>query len=180
VHRHVDYDHCSAGSHILGREKVFVLTDTCKGVLPEYCQGATIMTDAEPKQNGHREYKKHGDSYRQRLLKERGIDAIDGRTPAGKKAKAWGRYALEKKGGKSCRIDTREKIEAGTFSLWRALCLRSYIVADARKRGTPINKRYAKLPMINEQYDTAMNQWQRINDELQLDKNLDLARRLMG
>jgi hypothetical protein len=45
-----------------------------------------------------------------------------------------------------------------------------YIVADARKRGTPINKRYARLPMINEQYDAAMSQWQRINDELELDK----------
>jgi hypothetical protein len=52
-------------------------------------------------------------------------------------------------------------------------------VADARSRGTPINKRRVKLPAINEQYDTAMNQWQRINDELELDKGLDLARRLM-
>jgi len=126
-----------------------------------------------------REYRKHRDNYRQRLLKERGIDAIDGRTATGRKAKAWRAFALQKKGGKQCLIDTREKIEAGTFSLWRALCLRSYIVADARSRGTPINKRRVKLPAINEQYDTAMNQWQRINDELELDKGLDLARRLM-
>ena len=137
------------------------------------------MSSAASKQNGRREYQKHGDIYRQRLLKERGIDAIDGRTAAGKKAKAWRAYALEKKGGKACPIDTREKIEAGTFALWRALCLRSYIVADARRRGTPINKRRGTLPTINEQYDTAMNQWQRINDELELDKGLDLARRLM-
>jgi hypothetical protein len=112
----------------------------------------------------------HGDNYRHRLLKERGVDAINGRTRDGKKAKAWRAYALEKKGGKSCPIDVREKIEAGTFSLWRALCLRSYIVADARKRGTPINKRYARLPMINDQYDAAMSQWERINNELELDK----------
>jgi hypothetical protein len=125
---------------------------------------------AQPKQNRHRDYQKHGDLYRQRILKERGIDAIDGRTPAGKKAKEWRAYALKKKGGKECPIDTREKIEAGAFSLWRALCLRSFIVADARKRGTPINKRYAKLPTINDQYDTAMDRWQRINDELELDK----------
>jgi hypothetical protein len=86
---------------------------------------------------------------------------------------------LDKKGGKSCPIDVREKIEAGTISLWRALCLMSYIIADARKRGTPINRRSGTLPRINEQYDTAMNQWQRINNELQLDKTLDLARRFM-
>src|ERR1041384_6455553 len=137
------------------------------------------MTAAATAQKPPREYRKHGDSYRQRLLKERGIEAIDGRTATGRKAKAWRDYALEKKGGKQCPIDTREKIEAGTFSLWRALCLRSYIVADARSRGTPINKRRVKLPAINEQYDTAINQWQRINDELELDKGIDLARRLM-
>jgi hypothetical protein len=57
--------------------------------------------------------------------------------------------------------------------------LRFYIVADARKRGTPLNKRHGKLPVVNEQYDTAMSQWQKINDELELDKGLDLARRLM-
>lgn len=137
------------------------------------------MSDAASEQKTRRRYLTHRDNYRQRLLKERGIDAIDGRTATGRKAKAWRAYALQKKGGKQCPIDTREKIEAGTFSLWRALCLRSYIVADARSRGTPINKRRVKLPAINEQYDTAINQWQRINDELELDKGLDLARRLM-
>jgi hypothetical protein len=137
------------------------------------------MKPAASKQKSGREYTKHGDSYRQRLLKERGIDSIDSRTREGRQAKLWRQYALQKKGGEACAIDTREKIEAGAFSLWRALCLRSYIVADARKRGTPINKRYAKLPAINDQYDTAMSQWQKINDELDLDKSLDLARRLM-
>jgi hypothetical protein len=54
----------------------------------------------------------------------------------------------------------------------------AYIVADARRRGTPVNRRFGILPAINDQYDTAMAQWQKINDELQLDKGLDLARRL--
>ena len=128
------------------------------------------MSNAAVGQNGARGYQKHGDSYRQRLLKERGTDAIDGRTACGKKAKAWRRYALEKKGGKACPIDIREKIESGAFYLWRALELRAYIIADARKRGTPLNRRFGKLPVVNEQYDTAMSQWQRINDELQFDK----------
>jgi hypothetical protein len=95
------------------------------------------MSSAVTARKHRREYQKHGDIYRQRLLKERGVDAINGRTRDGKKAKAWRAYALAKKGGKSCPIDVREKIEAGTFSLWRALCLRSYIAADARRRGTP-------------------------------------------
>ena len=121
----------------------------------------------------------HGDSYRKRILKERGARAIDGRTSAGKQAKAWRRYALSKKGGKSCNVDVRQQIEAGTFYLWRALELRAYIVTDARKRGTPVNRRNGKLPAVNEQYDTAIEQWRRINDALELDKGLDLARRIM-
>src|ERR1044072_5504373 len=134
------------------------------------------MKPAVSAQKPPRAYRKHGDSYRQRLLKERGIDALDGKAATGRKAKGWRDYALEKKGGKQCPIDTKEKIEAGTFSLWRALCLRSYIVADARIRGTPINKRRVRLPAIHEQYDAAMSQWQRINDDLELDKGMDLAR----
>jgi hypothetical protein len=140
------------------------------------------MSDAAAEQNSHRArrgYQKHGDSYRQRLLKERGVAAIDGRSRSGKQAKDWRRYALQRKGGKTCPIDVREKIEAGCFYLWRAIELRAYIVADAKKRGTPVNRRYAKLPVINDQYDTAMAQWQRINDELELNKGLDLAQRLM-
>jgi len=49
-----------------------------------------------------------------------------------------------------------------------ALELRAYIIADARKRGTPINRRSGKLPAVNDQCDVAMSQWQRINDELAL------------
>lgn len=35
------------------------------------------------------------------------------------------------------------------------------------------------LPPINQQSDTAISQWQKINDELEGDKGLDLVRRLM-
>src|SRR6266545_3745839 len=137
------------------------------------------MSKAAPKQKGRREYHKHGDSYRQRLLKERGIDAIDGRTTAGKRAKKWRAYALKRKGGKSCPIDVEETIDGGAFYLWRARELRSYIVADARKRGTPINRRRGTLPKDNEQHDSLWEAWRKINVELQLDKGgLDLARRL--
>lgn len=136
------------------------------------------MKSAATKRKRPRPYQMHGDSYRQRLLKQRGIHAIDGRTLAGRQAKTWRLFALSRKGGKECTIDVKAKIEAGAFYLWRALELRAWIVADARARGTPINKRRGTLPAINAQYDTAMEQWQRINDALELDKGLDLARRL--
>ena len=137
------------------------------------------MMGAVSTQKSRRGYQKHGDNYCQRLLKQRGIDAIDGRTPPGRGAKAWRAYALQRKGGKGCPVDIKEKIEAGTFYLWRALCLRSHIVMDARKRGTPINRRTGRLPAVNVQHDTVMEQWHRINDELELDEGLDLARRIM-
>jgi hypothetical protein len=122
----------------------------------------------------------HGDSYRQRLLKERGTDAIDGRSRAGKHAKAWRALAVAKKGGKACPIDVAELIDAATFYLWRALCLRAYIVADVRKRGTPINRRTGRLPKVHEQYDTTMGQFVHLTELLELDKShgLDLARRI--
>jgi len=133
---------------------------------------------AAPKQKARRQYVKHGDIYRQKRYREWGLHAIDGRTRAGKDAKAWYRFALSKKGGKrSCPIDTRKKIEAGAVYLWRADELLDFIVTDARTRGTPINKRHRTLPGMNEQYDTAFEQWKKINDELELDKGLDLARR---
>lgn len=137
------------------------------------------MTSAPPEQKATRQYQMHGDSHRQRLLKERGRPAIDGRTSAGKQARAWSRYALARKGGKACRIDIRVKIGRGEMYLWRGLKLREVIVADARRRGTPINRRSGKLPAAHALHDTAMEQWQRINDELELDKpSLDLAQRL--
>ena len=130
---------------------------------------------AAPVRKPNRGNLKHGDAKRKRIYKRYGYRGIDARTRAGRPAIKWRRYALERKGGKSCAIDLREKIDAGAFYLWRALELRDYLIKDARKRGTPLNRRYNKLPLINEQYDTAMNQWQRINDELELDKGLDLA-----
>jgi hypothetical protein len=93
-----------------------------------------------------------------------------GRSRSGKRAEAWYRYALKLKGGKECPYDLREKIEAGTFALWRALELRAFIVADQRTRGNLLNMRTRTLPGVNESYDTAFEQWKRINDELELDK----------
>jgi hypothetical protein len=145
---------------------------------PHVNKNAKRMKRAATKHKRPRPYQMHGDSYRQRLLKQRGVHAIDGRTLAGKQARAWRLFALSRKGGKECTIDVKAKIEAGTFYLWRALELRAWIVADARTRGTPINRRRGTLPAINTQYDTAMEQWQKINDALELDKTLDLARRL--
>lgn len=138
--------------------------------------------NAATAQKAPREYRMHGDCRRIRRLKEAGIDAIDARSRPGREAKAWRAYALEKKraGGHPIDRDIRQRIDAATFYLWRALCLRAYIVADARKRGTVVNRRSGKLPGVNDQYDTAMNQFLKISGELEIDTGgLDLARRLM-
>jgi hypothetical protein len=121
----------------------------------------------------------HGDRRRLRLQKEYGLRAIDGRTRSGKQAIAWRDYAMERKGGKECPPGIKLKIVAGTFALWRALELCAFITDDHKKRGSLLNKRYRVLPSVNNKYDTAYEQWRRINDELQLDQELDLAQRLM-
>jgi len=54
-----------------------------------------------------------------------------------------------------------------------------YIAADGTQ-ARDSDQREARQPAtINEQYDTAISQWQKINDELEGDKGLDQARRLM-
>src|SRR5690349_7802514 len=126
-----------------------------------------------------REYRRHGDTARKQVLRKHAIDAISGRTIHGKPVKDWMRHAIAKKGGRHCPAGVRMLIEHGAFCLWRALHLREYLIMDARVHGTPVNKRTKRLPRVHEQYDTAMSQWQRINDALELDKGLDLARRLM-
>jgi hypothetical protein len=140
-------------------------------------KSALSMSNAQPKQKPSRQYQKHGDTTRARLEREHRLKAINGSTAAGRDAKAWRAYALSKKGGKQCPVDLKQKIEAGTFALWRALELRAFIVADQRRRGSLLNLRYRTLPSVNEHYDTALSQWQKINDELQLNTELDLARR---
>jgi hypothetical protein len=137
------------------------------------------MKAAAIAQSPPREYRKHGNTARLNALRKHGLDAIDGRTIHGKPVKDWMRHAIAKKGGKHCPAGTKALIEAGAFCLWRALHLREYLIMDARVRGTPVNKRTKRLPRVHEQYDTAMSQWQRINDALELDKGMDLARRLM-
>jgi hypothetical protein len=111
-------------------------------------------------------------------LKERGIDAIDGRTRAGKIAKSWRRHVLALKGGKACPYHRRVEIDAATFEL-RELCLQSHMIADARVRSTLLNRSRGKLPAIHEQYETISARFERRVEALELDKGgLDLARRL--
>jgi hypothetical protein len=126
------------------------------------------MKAAATAQKPRREYPKDGDSRRKRQQKERRLAAINGQPSEGRTAKAWGRYALQKRGGKSCPIDIRQKINAATFILWRALCLQSFIVKDQKKRGNLLNLRTRTLPGVNEKYDALFKQWKEINDELQL------------
>ena len=84
------------------------------------------MTDAPTEQKGgrsRRNYTMHGDSHRQRLVRERGVGAIDARRIPGRDAKSWRAFALVRKGGKTCPPDIKQKIDAGCFYLWRAASL---------------------------------------------------------
>ena len=141
------------------------------------------MKPAASKQNSRREYQKSGDCQRQRKLKEHGVDAIDSKTPEGNEAEKWRRKALKAwRLSRGCRApyDIREQIDEATFDLYRRLCLRAYIIADDKTRGTLINRRRRELPRIHEQYATISASFDRRCERLQLDKgDLDLARRLM-
>lgn len=97
-----------------------------------------------------REYTKHGDTTRRKQFKTLGRRAINGQTTEGREAKRWRAHMLAEKGGKEAPYPIRRKIETGTFYLWRALCLERFILADARKRGTIMNRRTSKLPKVNE------------------------------
>lgn len=117
---------------------------------------------------GSANHKTHGDYQRQRQIRERRRKAINGTTRNGKAAQKWRRWALDKKGGKSCSPDIKQKIESGTFYLWRALELRDYIIADYRERETLLNKRTRTLPKVHDQYDATMGEFLKINNQLSL------------
>jgi hypothetical protein len=139
------------------------------------------MNDTPAEQKRRRPYVKHGDYSRAEQERARRMRAIDGRTFAGRLAKRWRRYAIEQKGGKQCPLDVLMKIEVATFKLWRGLALAFLIIEDSRTRGSVINRRTRRLPVINQQADALLEQWQRINDSLELDRKgagLDLAQLL--
>ena len=66
------------------------------------------------------------------------------------------------------------------FDLWRLLCLQTFLIADANRRGTIVNRRRRELSRIHEQYDAIDARFMRRVEALGLDKApvMDLARRL--
>lgn len=128
------------------------------------------MTGAPHAHKPPREYRKHGDCYRQRLLKERGIEAIDGRSRPGRIAKTWRQDAIRRKGGKGCPYHVRVQIDAATFDQWRMAYLQGHIIADAHKRGTLVNRRNGKLPGVHDQYEVISARFERRCEALGLDK----------
>ena len=182
---------CFVGTNFIPRRKTLLMKHFSDSIIDDEITRNTVrnsifqqpararMNTAATAQKPPREYRKHGNTKRLQAIRKHGLDAIDGRTIHGKPVKEWMHNAIARKGGKHCPVGTKALIEAGAFCLWRALHLREYLIKDARARGTPVNKRTRRLPRVHEQYDAAMNQWQRINDALELDKGLDLARRLM-
>ena len=78
--------------------------------------------------------------------------------------------------------DLKIQIALATFDLWRLLCLQSWLIADAVKRGTIVNKRKRELPAVHAQYDSIDGRFLRRCEALDLDKpgvvGHDLATRL--
>jgi len=126
-----------------------------------------------------RGYQKSGHYRRIGALKRRGYHGIDGRTYAGREAKRWRSSTLDQKGGRHCPIQTRLEIDAAMFDLWLILELADAIVADAKKRGSTLNRRAKMLPKLHEQYQTLTSRFAKRCEALKLDSiGLDLARRL--
>jgi hypothetical protein len=73
-------------------------------------------SDAPEQQNTHGRPPTHGHNSRVRVLKNRGLDAINGRTRAGKEAKRWKAWVMAQKGNgkrsprdRACDAEKREK-----------------------------------------------------------------------
>jgi hypothetical protein len=130
-------------------------------------------------QKGARGYEKHGRYSRDARLKARGRAAIDARTAEGREALAWYDAALASKGA-ACPFAVKVDIRLAAFDLWRLLCLQSFMITDANRRGTIVNRRRRELSRIHEQYDAIDSRFMRRVEALELDKIpvMDLARRL--
>jgi hypothetical protein len=138
------------------------------------------MKAAASKQNGRREYRKHGHFKRVNAIRRHGYSAIDGRTYAGREAKRWRVSAMQQKGGASCPFHVKLEIDAATLDVWLMIELAEVIATDAKQRGTVLNRRAKVLPKLHEQYQAIAGRFSKRCESLQLEKGgLDLARRLM-
>jgi len=125
-------------------------------------------------------YQMQGRYARDARVKARGLAAIDRRSAEGREALAWRDAAIKAKGSASCPYLVKVEINLACFNLWRALRLQSWIIDDANKRRSIINRRRRELPRVHEQYDLVEGRFLRCIELLQLDKEpvMDLARRL--
>lgn len=134
------------------------------------------MSDASTQHKRHQKHLMHGHYGRVR----RGYESIDGRTYAGREAKAWRRWAIAQKGNGSCPYHIRQEITLCAFDLWLLIELAGEIADDAKKRGRVLNQRRKKLPDIHTQYNTIAIRFSSRCEALKLEAGpLDLARRLM-
>ena len=132
------------------------------------------MSDAPAQQKTHGRPPTHGHNSRVRVLKNRGLDAINGRTRAGKEAKRWKAWVTAQKGNGNSSPHLKNEIELSTLDLWLILELGAWIVEDSRKRGAVLNLRR------NKQYEAISARFTKRCESLKLEDNgqLDLARRL--
>ena len=115
-----------------------------------------------------------------RRLRARGLAALDARSVEDRIALNWHDALLASKGGAACPYVFKIEIRFVTFDLWRLLCLETFMIADAHRRETIVNRRKRELSRIHEQYDAIDARFLRRVEALELGKTpvLDLARRL--
>ncbi|MGN6734965.1 MAG: hypothetical protein ACTHMB_23800, partial [Candidatus Binatia bacterium] len=95
---------------------------------------------APPAQKAPREYQMHGRYSRDARLKARGLAAIDARCTEGRIALGWRDAAIIAKGGRACPFAIQVEIRLACFDLWRLLCLQSFLIGEANRRGGIVNK----------------------------------------
>jgi hypothetical protein len=123
---------------------------------------------APSQEKPRREYQKTDYYKRVRKTKHNGFRAINGRTYAGREAKAWAAWAIAQKGGSGCRLDIRQQIELAAVDKWLMLELEAKIIKDARERGSILNLRRKQLPKIHDQFNTVSMRFEKRREALEL------------
>jgi hypothetical protein len=111
-----------------------------------------------------REYNKTG------IYRARGVAAISAKTVEGRAALKWRNSALKAKGGANCPDHLHQEINDATFDLYRKLLLQSFIIDDANRRGTIVNRRKRELGNVHAQYDQIDARYMKRRELLKLDK----------
>ena len=107
------------------------------------------MSDAPAQQKTHGRPPTHGHNSRVRVLKNRGLDAINGRTRAGKEAKRWKAWVMAQKGNGNSSPHLKNEIELATPKSERRE-LRESELLDVKRQESEMNLEHDPLRLLRE------------------------------